>query len=225
MFQKFAVFCAALTLLMASASASSTRLIAPVPTPYVTLAPHADPDRFSFIVGGDNRSTGHGYPMPPALAQICREIGLIHPPFVFWTGDVIEGYGDTPAEANAEYDTFLESAALCGVPLFNSPGNHEFSLDSRLLPIYEKRMGRLYGSFDYGHSHFIALNTTAVMPDGTLKSGTLDDAQWAWLTADLDANKTTANTFVFLHHFVFGPPDDDPTFDSGWADRVDRDRF
>lgn len=222
---KNALCCAAAMLAPVSAFASSTQPLAPVPTPFVMLAPPADPDHFTFIVGGDNRSTGHGYAMPPALAQICREIGLLHPPFVLWTGDVIEGYGDTPAEANAEYDAFLASATLMGVPLFNAPGNHEFSLDARLLPVYRKRIGRLYGSFDYGHSHFIALNTTPIGPDGTVGSGTLDPAQWDWLAADLEANKGAANTFVFLHHFVFGPPDDDPAFDSGWATRADRDRF
>ena len=225
MSQKLVLLCAALALLAPSALASSTLPLAPIPTPFIALAPPADPDHFSFVVGGDNRSTGHGYPMPPALAQICREIGLIRPPFVLWTGDVIEGYGDTPAEAGAEYDAFLNAAALTGVPVFNAPGNHEFSLDSRLLPVYQQRMGRLYGSFDYGHSHFIALNTTSVTPDGKIVSGTLDPAQWDWLAADLDANRSAANTFVFLHHFVFGPPDDDPTFDSGWASRADRDRF
>lgn len=163
--------------------------------------------------------------MPPVLDQICREIGLIHPPFVFWTGDAIQGYGDTPAEANAEYDAFLRSAALTGVPVYNAVGNHEFGLDAALLPVYQKRMGPLYGSFDYGHSHFVALNTTPVSADGRIGSGTLDDAQWNWLAADLEAHRGAANTFVFLHHYVFGPPQDDPGLDSGWASRPERDRF
>lgn len=225
MLPKIAGFCAVVAFLSPLASASSTLPLAPVPTPFVTLAPPADPDHFSFVVGGDNRSTGHGYPMPPALDQICREIGLVRPPFVLWTGDVIEGYGDTPAEANAEYDTFLNAAALTGVPLFNAPGNHEFSLDVGLLPVYQKRLGRLFGSFDYGHSHFVALNTTPVAPGGTVGSGALDSVQWDWLAADLAANKSAVNTFVFLHHYVFGPPGDDPTLDSGWANLADRDRF
>jgi len=141
--------------------------------------------------------------MPPAFDEICQEIGLVHPPFVLWTGDDINGYGDTVAEANGEYDTFLASEAKTGVPVFSATGNHEYSLDPDLLPVWLKRMGTLYGSFDYGNSHFIAVNTTPVMPDGTIQSGTLDPDQWAWLESDLKANQGATNIFVFLHHYVF----------------------
>ena len=207
-------------------AASSTKPLPPVPTPTATLTPPADPAHFTFVVAGDNRSTGHGYPMPKVLGVICAEIKLIQPDFVFWTGDVIEGYDDTVAEANGEYDTFLGAAATTGVPVFNAPGNHEYSTESALLPVYVKRMGPLYGSFDYGNSHFIGLNTTPRMPDGKLVGGTLDDAQWAWLEADLKANQGAANIFVMMHHFVFGPPDpDSPDTDTGWRSVADRDRL
>ncbi len=226
MLKQTLLLCGCLALSAITAQASSTKPFPPVPNGHTRLAPPADPDHFTFIMGGDNRSAGHGTPMPPALGQICREIGLIHPPFVLWTGDVIEGYNDTVPEANAEYDAFLRAASLCGVPLFNAPGNHEFSLDARLLPVYERRMGPLYGSFDYGHSHFVALNSTAVQPDGAMVGGTLDEAQWAWLQADLEANKAAKNTFVMLHHYVFGPPDPDtPKLDSGFASAEGRDRL
>ena len=178
------------------------------------------------MVGGDNRSTGHGYPMPPVWATICREIGYIQPAFLLTTGDAIEGYGDTPAEANAEYDVFLQDVSLTGVPVYCAPGNHEFSLDPALMPVYEKRIGKLYGSFDYGHSHFIAVNSNPVGTDGTIKSGSIDDAEFAWLQSDLEANKGATNTFVFLHHYVFGPPDPDtPTLATGFVDLPARDRF
>ena len=212
-------------LLGAPAAASPAVLLAPAPTAAAVLPP-ADPDHFLFMVGGDNRSTGHGYPMPPVWATICREIGYIHPAFVLTTGDAIEGYGDTPAEANAEYDVFLQDVSLCGVPVYCAPGNHEFSLDPALLPVYTKRIGKLYGSFDYGHSHFIAVNSNPVGTDGTIKSGSIDEAEFAWLQADLEANKSAANTFVFLHHYVFGPPDPDtPTVSSGFIDLAARDRL
>lgn len=197
----------------------------PIPTPFTQVTAPADPDHFSFVVSGDNRSTGHGYPMPPCFDEICQEIGYVHPPFVLWTGDCIEGYGDTVDEANAEYDVFLKGAALTGVPVFNSPGNHEFSLDLKLLPVYEKRMGPLYGSFDYGNSHFVALNTNAVNADGTVTAGSLDADQWVWLDNDLKSTRAT-NIFVYLHHYPFGPPDPDtPGASSGWKSDAERDRF
>ncbi len=213
-------------LLVAPCGASSTKPFPPVPTPFTALPAPADPDHFTFVVTGDNRSAGHGTSNPPSLDEICREIGWIHPAFTLWTGDCIEGYGDTPAEANAEYDSFLAGAALTGVPMFNAPGNHEFSLDPDLLPVYLKRMGPLYGSFDYGHSHFIAVNTSPPHADGTIGSATLDDAEWAWLESDLQANQSAKNIFVMLHHYPYGPPDPDtPTVDTGWTSVAERDRF
>ena len=208
------------------AVASTTHLLVPAPTHDAVLAPPADPDHFTFVVSGDNRSTGHGYPMPPVWAEICREIGWIHPAFLLTTGDAIEGYGDTVAEANAEYDVFLADDALADIPVFCAPGNHEFSLDANLLPVYEKRIGKLYGSFDYGNSHFVAVNTNAALPDGTIKGGAIDDAQMAWLESDLAANQGAKNIFLFLHHYVFGPPDPDtPDIDTGFVDTAGRDKF
>ncbi|MCW3059946.1 MAG: putative phosphohydrolase [Capsulimonas sp.] len=211
------VIAALSTLLATPVFAETTKALPPIPTLFTSMAAPADPDHFTFVVSGDNRSTGHGYPMPPSLAQICQEIGTVRPAFTLWTGDAIEGYGDTPAEAEGEYDTFFQSAALARSPIFMAPGNHEFSLDAALLPIYRKRMGPLYGSFDYGSSHFIALNTTPVLPDGKISAGgEIDDAQRAWLEADLKANASAKHIFVFLHHYVFGPPDTGSTIDTGF---------
>ena len=208
-----------------TAFASSTQPLAPAPTASSGMTAPLDPDHFTFVVGGDNRSTGHGYPMPPVWEVICREIGWLHPSFVLTTGDAIEGYGDTVAEANAEYDVFLRDISLTGVPVFCTPGNHEFSLDKALLPVFTKRIGALYGSFDYGHSHFISLNTTPLAADGTLKGGTIDEAQMTWLIRDLEANKSAKNTFVFMHHYLFGPPDPDtPDIDTGFISTEARDR-
>ncbi|HEY3332664.1 MAG TPA: metallophosphoesterase [Capsulimonadaceae bacterium] len=200
--------------------------LASIPTTQSVLVAPVDPDHFTFSVTGDNRSTGHGEPMPPSLDAICREIGLLHPAFTLWTGDCIEGYGDTPKEADAEYDVFLKSASLTGSPVFNAPGNHEYTLDIALLPVYKKRMGGdLYGSFDYGNSHFIQLNSCSIEADGSLHNAELDTAQWAWLEADLKAHVSAKNIFVFLHHYPFGPADDDPKLDSGMADTAVRDRL
>ena len=208
--------------LSASAHAADFK---PLPTPNTTLTAPADPAHFSFVVTGDNRSTGHGYPMPACFGEICQEIGVVRPPFVLWTGDVIEGYGDTPAEANAEYDVFLKGASMCGTPVFNAPGNHEFSLDLKLLPVYKQRMGDLYGSFDYGNSHFIAVNTNCINPDGTVTAGSLDADQWTWLENDLKST-TAKNVFVYMHHYPFGPADPDtPTSSSGWKSDAERDKF
>src|SRR5438067_752637 len=53
---------------------------------------------FTFIVAGDNRPTAKGAPVPHVLGTIFSEIRVIRPDFVLWTGDVLYGYGDKPAE-------------------------------------------------------------------------------------------------------------------------------
>ena len=209
----------------AALGAASTTLV-PISTPSAAVVAPADPNHFVFAVGGDNRPPGHGDPMPPSLNEICREIGWIRPSFVIWTGDSIYGYMDTPAEASAEYNSFLSSAALCGVPVFSVPGNHEIGA-ANLAPVYQAKMGALYGSFDYGNSHFIGLDTTPVV-GGEVEEGDLDDTQWKWLEADLAAHSgKSANIFVFFHHYMFGLPDPDTPNgpDTGLKDTATRDRL
>lgn len=210
-----------------TAAPSSHRSLAPLPTGQSRQSPATHPDQFRFVVGGDNRPTGHGDPMPPALAEICRETGMIGPDFALWTGDTIHGYDDTPAEADREYSAFLKSAALTRVPFFNVPGNHEKGLDGRALEgVYLRRMGALYGSFDYGNSHFVGLDTTHLQSNGG-HVAELGAEQLEWLEQDLRAHTAAANTFVFMHHFVFGPPDPDlaDKKDTGFAEIAMRDRL
>jgi hypothetical protein len=69
-----------------------------------------------------------------------------------------------------------------------------------------------YGAFNYGNSRFIALNTEEVgatpapsptaTPDTKLKldPGFVSQQQLDLLTQDLEANKTKAHIFVFMHH-------------------------
>jgi len=209
---------------VAPSIASTTKPIAPIPTPSAAITAPADPTHFTFIVAGDNRPPAAGSPIMPVCVQICKEINLIHPNFVFWTGDSIYGYTDTPEQANAEYDDFLKTVALTGVPVFNSIGNHESTLDPGMEDIYVNRMGALYGSTDIGNSHFISLNTDPIV-DGKVLAATIDPNQVAWLQTDLAANSAAANIFVFMHHYVFGPPDPDAGtgLDTGFADVATRD--
>ncbi len=198
--------------------------ISPIPTSNALLSQPADPNNFTFICTGDNRPPAADDPVMPVCTEICREIGLIHPNFVFWTGDCIYGYKDTPDQANSQYDAFLSTVSLCDVPVFNAVGNHEITDDPVLTPIYEKRMGKLYGSMDYGNSHFISLNTDPII-NGVPVEGVIDPGQLAWLKSDLAANSKSANIFVFMHHYVFGPPDPDAIngLDTGFATIAQRD--
>ena len=131
-------------------------------------------------------------PIPPTAGRIFEEMRLLQPAFTLWTGDSIYGSDDTVGEAEAEYHVFLADAAKSNTPIFNAPGNHEIFDRPELAALYEKCMGRLYGSFDYGHSHFIALNTEEIGLNGGIGKEQRD-----WLERDLEANKGAAHIFAF----------------------------
>ena len=64
----------------------------------------------------------------------------------------------------------------------------------------------IYYSFDYGNAHFIVLNSnsTSKRTDGTDDNASIDQKQFEWLKADLEAN-TQEWTFVALHHPLYAP--------------------
>src|SRR5258706_7922816 len=118
----FGISCLAL-LAAAGAALSSDR---PIKSIGANLAVRPPSDSgLLFIVGGDNRPTGKGAPIPRTTRTVFEEIGLIRPDLVVWTGDTVYGYGDSPSELAREYDRFESLAKKAGVPLFNAPGNHE----------------------------------------------------------------------------------------------------
>jgi hypothetical protein len=178
----------------------------------------------TFIVGGDNRPTAKGAPIPRVLRTIFDEIGLVRPDFVLWSGDTVYGYCDTRAELEGEYNAFLDLAARGGVPLFNSPGNHEIHSGQTCPPaaalpasapelcgppcseeVFEQRFGKLYGSFDYAGAHFISLDTD--VPD---HEDEISGDQLKWLKDDLELNKKARAIFIFCHTEFHSAPLIDP---------------
>ncbi len=192
-----------LVLLITSApimlKASSTKQVLPIPDGRASrIIPPSNPDNFYFVVSGDNRSVMRDVPMPPTAPEIFKEIALIHPSITLWTGDSIYGFGDTPGEATREYNLFLNAAAKSNTPIYNAPGNHEVPDNPVMQAIYEKKMGRIYGSFDCGKSHFIVVDTE----EPHVKGG-ISPAQMTWLKSDLEANKGAAHIFAFMHHPIY----------------------
>lgn len=177
------------------------------------------PPNLLFVVGGDNRPTGKGAPMPRVTRTVFDEARLIRPAFVLWTGDTLYGYGDSPAELAREHDAFAALASRAGVPLFNTPGNHEIHrTDDALcaaggagaaIPDSEaqfmKRYGNLYGSFDAGGAHFISLDTDVYCHEDSIEGDQLE-----WLRRDLEENRNAAAIFVFSHTEFFSSPQIDP---------------
>jgi len=200
---------------------ATDRPISPIGGKLPALAGGAD---LLFVVGGDSRPTGRNGPLPRVTRTIFSEIGLIRPDFVLWTGDVVYGYGDSPRELSTEYDRFAAAAREGMAPLFNSPGNHEIHHrdgqpcgDRASEEEFARRFGNLYGSFDAGGAHFIALDTAQVCSEDRL-----DPAQRAWLERDLEANRDARAIFVFSHTEFFSSPTIDPDAGRGHPPIADR---
>jgi hypothetical protein len=184
----------------------------------------ADPNKFTFVLAGDNRPAKSSCPQPPEPGMIFEAVKALNPPaaFVLWTGDTISGKQPDATQLKKEYHKFLELAAQAGVPVFNAPGNHELD-DSNNVPsqamkgYYRDNMAGTYGAFSYGNSRFIALDsenepaaskkskelTTA---EGEAKSeapGSITTKQLGLLKEDLAADTKTGHVFIFMHHPVF----------------------
>ena len=184
-----------------------------------SLSSAKDPERFCFVAFGDAMET----PRPTAtIRTIFRNIREMEPrpAFALSLGDIIEGEPTEPINTRKitrGLDTFLGLARAGDVPVFNAPGNHELDdVDDipsvRMLRIYEQVIGPAYGSFDYGNSHFIALNSSEVPPPGTKpppksvggqmeqEFSYISPRQISQLTADLEANRDKAHVFVAMHY-------------------------
>jgi hypothetical protein len=188
-----------------------------------------DATRFCFIAAGDNRPATDGSSQPPVLTQIFNDAQRFKPAFFLWSGDIIYGHEDHRKKLEKQYDDFFGIARLAKVPVFNAPGHHEMDSvqktkhetvetpDPKLEKHYLEFMkfpkdAPPYGAFDYGNSRFIAVDTEevggppapspAATPEKKLKldPGFVSPKQIDLLAQDLEANKTKAHIFVFMHH-------------------------
>jgi hypothetical protein len=161
--------------------------------------PALDSDQaFTFAVMGETRPPVPGMPFPAVSHAVMDELSLIRPAFVLCTGDIIWGFQDTPQEMLNELDRFRALADRAGVPLYNVPGNHELQSNPMALEVLERWGHDLYGSFDVGRNHFVALNTEEINREGRVTGEQLE-----WLESDLTEHGDAATVFVFMHRPLF----------------------
>lgn len=181
------------------------------------LGSAGDPANFTFYVFGDNRPDKKDDPPTPAIQAIANALAADKPAFALSCGDLIRGKDPSDfALIQQQYNAVLAILSATGVPVHNAPGNHEMDdkddvPNATMTAWYEQLIGPAYGSFDYGNSHFIALNTEEVAPPLTVKSPPSDDgldpgyvsaAQRQWLDQDLWAHQSAAHIFIIMHHSV-----------------------
>ena len=126
------------------------------------------------------------------------------------SGDLVQDalrVGET--EARGYYDLYVKTTSSFPVPVWSVPGNHEnfgierhLSLVSAAHPLYGKRMyrsylGPTYYSFNYGGIHFVGLDSVDV--DDLWYYGHIDNAQLAWLKADLSLVPAGTQVVTFNH--------------------------
>lgn len=201
--------------------AQATKVLPPMTAMNGTgnVVPPADPKRFAFVVFGDSQ----GQEDHPTLRAIFKDMNSAanpKPAFALSLGDIIKGEPSVPFDSEVIEENLgyaLRLAKLAGVPVFNAPGNHEMDdvVDTKLwieMPsqqmrdAYEKVVGPTYGSFDFGDSHFIILNTEDIPPTGMkgpeppMEFSYIGKTQLAQLAADLEANKNKTHIFIAMHY-------------------------
>ena len=140
-----------------------------------------------------------------------------HAAFALCGGDLVFDANAVPyARASHLYDLYQEHSRRLGLPIHHCLGNHDiFALDpaqSGVSPadphagkaLFQERTGQAqtYYSFDHGGWHFIVLDTVQITtsPTGDRSwRGFVDDAQLAWLAADLLKTGKTTPAVLLVH--------------------------
>lgn len=171
------------------------------------LATRPGGDSFTFLHASDPHVRAE---TRPRLAQVRALAEARRPAFVLMTGDLVyDALRVGEAEASGYYDLYRAEIATFPAPVWSVPGNHEIfgierhlSLVSPTHPLYGKgmyraRLGPNYYSFTWGGIHFVGLDTVDVAD--LWYHGHVDDAQLAWLRADLAAIPPSMPVVTFNH--------------------------
>ena len=114
-----------------------------------------NPDNFQFAVIGDR--TGGADP-GGIFNRAMDQLNLLQPEFVINVGDLVEGYADDPAKANAQWDEAEGMIKKLEMPFFYTAGNHDLGNDT-MKQVWLKRHGNPYYHFVYRDALFLILNS------------------------------------------------------------------
>jgi acid phosphatase type 7 len=161
-------------------------------------APVGEHSRFRFAVVGDSGSGGKGQLAVAAL------LGCLEPDLVLHTGDVVY-----PAGQERHYDRRFFAPyrnLIKTVPVFPVLGNHDVMrgngtafLDNFHPPLESPRSTKRYYSFDWGNTHFVALDSELHHSD----RGSDPERQKDFLEQDLAASRKRWKV-AFLHRSPYG---------------------
>lgn len=137
------------------------------------------------------------------------------PNVIFNTGDSIwESLGADRYQTEQQWDTFNNIlASESRLPIVHAIGNHDIwgwgRSDAGMMsdPLYGKGMAiqklglpNRYYSFDFAGWHFIVLDSQQLTSPGASPPfmGMLDDEQYQWFVADVNAAATSTNAYICI---------------------------
>ncbi len=156
-------------------------------------APVGDDSHFSFAVVGDSGSGGKGQ------LAVAKLLGHLEPDLILHTGDVVYPTGE---ERHYDRRFFAPYRHLIKtVPVFPVLGNHDVRkghagafLENFHPPLDSPHSTKRYYSFDWGNTHFVALDSELYYGD----RGSSPEEQKDFLEQDLPATGKRWRV-VFLH--------------------------
>jgi len=154
---------------------------------------HTPPDRdrpLRFVIYGDVRS-GH-----EVHADLARAIRGEDPDLAIMTGDLVDMGSD-----EADWTRYFEIATplLARVPVYPSPGNHEYARGGRGAERFRALFRPLevnapaWRSYDVAGVHFVGLDSNQYR----------SAEQLAWLRKDLERAQKARAIFVYAHEGAF----------------------
>jgi len=190
---------------------ASTAGMRGVDFPLVKNKVATDDGKFTFIFVTDTHAADY-LRAKEGVTKAYGAVAELDPAFVIHGGDVIlDGKKAELAEAQFELYT-SELAPLIKAPFYHSVGNHDVvgwvgPPDPDPSPMYGKGMfkkyfGPTYYSFNYGHCHFIVLDSIARIETESGEAtyhGSVDNAQIEWLKKDLATVPSEAPIILVTH--------------------------
>jgi len=129
------------------------------------------------------------------IRKLNKRIGL----------DFVASGGDMSYRAMDAYNDSISRLKLDGMPVFNTPGNHDLNEDTSYEGPrkggFNDYFGPTYYSFDHGGVHFIMLDTTAWIPGIGPHNvvACVDNARDEWLRKDLSYVGKSKPVIIMCH--------------------------